>query len=74
MRFMRHKLIEPEDSVNSWSLTDLAWQAVQVSRLSENFLQIREDFFNAEAAEVGAERRGGEFSLRPLRKPLRPLR
>ena len=31
-------------------------------------------FFNAEGAEVGAEERGGGFSLRPLRKPLRPLR
>ena len=29
--------------------------------------------FNAEDAKVGAEERGGEFSLRPLRQPLRPL-
>ncbi len=31
-------------------------------------------FFNAESTEVGVEERGGGFSLRPLRKPLRPLR
>jgi hypothetical protein len=31
-------------------------------------------FFNAEDAKVGAEERGGEFSLRPSREPLRPLR
>ena len=31
-------------------------------------------FFNAEDAKVGAEERGGEFSLRPSRAPLRPLR
>ena len=31
-------------------------------------------FFNAEGAAVGAEERGGGFSLRPLREPLRPLR
>src|SRR5438094_16155 len=30
--------------------------------------------FNAEDAEVGAEERGGGFSLRPLREPSRPLR
>ncbi len=31
-------------------------------------------FFTAKAAKVGAEERGGEFSLRPSREPLRPLR
>ena len=30
--------------------------------------------FNAKDAKVGAEERGGGFSLRPLRKPSRPLR
>ena len=30
--------------------------------------------FNAKDAEVGAEERGGGFSLQPLREPLRPLR
>jgi hypothetical protein len=31
-------------------------------------------FFDAEDAKVGTEKRGGEFSLRPWRESLRPLR
>ena len=41
--------------------------------LSPNIVTFREDF-NAEDAKVSAEERGGRFSLRPLREPLRPLR
>jgi hypothetical protein len=63
------QLVMPAFSVGSPQLASLPL----CSAIAQHRRVLRR-FFDAEDAKVGAEERGGEFSLRPSREPLRPLR